>query len=195
MDTWYEIAVTGGEEAVRALLAGYASSSGEPEAVIEGRDLDLEESRFSQRIKDLFAAGSHHLIFAPERLARELVAALKAGAEEAGLAVDDLREVVLARLSFSATAFSPEASRQIREKLLYGLPPGVTGDHIEEREEHDPAASGSELYTPEHAYTYRVKGAFSGPFPGICEMQRRARDLRFVKAGPLELKTRPAPGP
>ncbi len=191
MTVWYEIVVNGPENAVRGFVAGYETSLGGTEAVIHGRDLDLEESRFSQRLRDLVDAGSHHLIFAPARLARDLVAAVEGSAGESGLAVESLREVVLVRLRFSATAFSPDASREIREKLLSGLPPGVNGENIEEREEFDPAARGVELYTPEHAYVYRVSGAFAGPLPGVFEMQRRARNVRFVKVKPLELETRP----
>ena len=192
MSVWYEIIVKGSEDALIGFVAGVEASPGGTRAAILGRDLELEGSRFSSRLRDLFAAGSRHLVFAPATLAQALVAGLRATGGEAGLAIEDVQEVVLARLPFSAEAFSSDMAARIREKLLSGLPPGVRGERIEEREERDPDARGPELYTPEHAYAYRVKGLFAGPLPGVIEMQRRTRNLPFVKAKPLELETRPA---
>jgi hypothetical protein len=195
MSAWYEIIVRGPEDALRGFIAGREASLGGTDAAIFGHDLDLEGSRFSQRVKDLFAAGSHHLVFAPPRLAEDLLAALKKGGEAAGLAVESLLEVTGARLPFAAEAFSREVAGTIREELLSGLPPGVRGEGVEESEEVDPDARGPELYTPEHAYVYRANGAFTGPLEGVVEMQRRARHLPFVKVKPLELETRPVEQP
>jgi len=197
MSKWHEIVVTGSQEALRGFVAVCEASLGDQEGAVFGGDIDLEGSRFTQRLRDLFAAGSHHLVFAPERLTRAILAALRAGGGEAGLAVESVHEVLSARLHFSAEAFARDVAGQLREKLLSGLPPGVIGEGIAEKEEHDPEARGSELYTPEHEYVYRVAGAFAGPLPGVLEMQRRARNLPFVKVKPLELETRPAgnPGP
>jgi hypothetical protein len=105
------------------------------------------------------------------------------------LGLESVHEVVRARMPFSAEAFSREVADKIRQKLLAGLPPGVDGDSIEESEAQDPSARGVELYTPEHAYIYRVAGAFLGPLVGIIEMRRRARDLPFVKVKALEIQT------
>lgn len=195
MSAWYEIIVTGTEDALRGFVAGCEASLGGTEAAIFGHDLDLEGNRLSQRLKDLFAAGSHHLVFAPPRLAEELFAALKRSGREAGLGIENVQEVTLARLPFSAEAFSREVAARIREELLSGLPPGVRGEAIEESEDYDPEARGAELYTPEHAFVYRVSGAFSGPLEGVFEMQRRARALPFVKVKPVELETRPVETP
>jgi hypothetical protein len=191
MSVWHEIIVTGSEDALRGFVAGCAAALGGKEAVVFGHDLDLEPSAFSQRLRELFAAGSHHLVFAPAKLAEEVVAALRSRGGEAELGLESVREVVRARMPFSAQAFSRDVAEKVRQKLVMGLPPGVEGDNIEESEERDPNARGPELYTPEHAYVYRVAGTFVGPLPGIIEMRRRARELPFVKVKAVELETRP----
>ena len=160
-----------------------------------GRDLDLEEGRFSQRVRELLAGGSRHLVFAPAEFALDLAAALRTRGRDAGIELDGLSEVVRARVRFSAAVFSRELAGRIRTELLAGLPPGVEGEAIEEREEEDPEAREAELYTPEHDYVYRASGAFSGPFPGVIEVRRRASELPFVKIMKLELETRPAEPP
>jgi len=75
MSVWYEIIVTGSEGALRAFVAGCEAALGRKETVIFGHDLDLEASRLSQRLLELFAAGSHHSVFAPSELAEAGVAA------------------------------------------------------------------------------------------------------------------------
>ncbi len=195
MSVWYEIIVGGSEEALRGLVAGCEATLGGKEVAIFGHDLDLEASRFSQRLLELFAAGSHHLVFATSRLAEDLVGALRGRGLEAGLSLESVQEVVRVRMPFSAEAFSKEIAEGIRQKLLMGLPPGVEGENIEESEDQDAGARGTELYTPEHEYVYRVAGTFLGPLPGIIEMRRRARNLPFTKTKALELETRPVETP
>jgi hypothetical protein len=195
MSAWYEIVVTGSEDTLRGFIAGYEAAHQGKEAVIFGHDLDLEASRFSQRILELFAAGSRHLVFVTSSLASDVVAALRRRGNEVDLVLESVEEVVTVRIRFSAEAYSTEVAERIRHKLLMDLPPGVAGENIEENEERDADAGGAELYTPEHAYVYRTAGAFVGPLPGIIEMRRRALDLPFVKVKALELETRAAEPP
>jgi hypothetical protein len=173
-------------------VAGCEAGLGGKEAAIFGQDLGLEASHFSQRLLELFAGRSHHLVFATSRLAEDVVGALRSRGLEAGPSLESVQEVVRARMPFSGEAFSRVVADRIKQKLLSGMPPGVDGESIEESEAQDPSARGDELYTPEHAYVYRVVGAFLGPLPGIIEMRRRARDLPFVKVKALELQTTPA---
>ncbi len=195
MSVWYEITVTGTESALRGFVAAREAGLGGRETAVFGRDLDLEEARFSQRVRELLSGGSRHLVFAPAELALDLAAALRRRGRDAGLELGGLSEVVRARVRFSAVVFSLELAGRIRKELLAGLPPGVEGEAIEEREEQDPEAREAELYTPEHEYVYRASGAFSGPLPGVIELRHRASELPFVKIRAIELETRPAEAP
>ncbi len=195
MGVWYEIVVTGSEDAVRGFVAGSQAELGGKETVIFGHDLDLEPPRLSQRLLDVLAAGSRHFFFAPSRLADHVVAALRERGRNAEFNLESVKEVVRARLPFTAEAFSPGVAEKIKQTLLMRFPPEVEGKDIEESEVRDPSARGAELYTPEHAYIYRVAGTFVGPLPGIIEMRRRARTLPFVKVRSLELETRPVQTP
>ncbi len=191
MSVWYEITVTGKESAVRGFVAARQASLGEREMTVFGRDLGLEPSGVSQLVRELLTKGSRHLVFAPAALAHDLELALRRRGGDAELEFDGVREVVSAKVRFKASAFSRELAGRIRTDLLEALPPGVEGREIEEHEDHDPDAREAELYTPEHEYVYHASGLFSGPFPGIVELHRRAAELPFVKLGPIELETRP----
>ena len=195
MSVWYEISVTGTESAVRGFVAAREAAVSGHEMAVFGRDLDLEGTRLSQRLRELLSKGSHHLVFAPAQLALDLVAALRRRGGDAGLELGGVAEVVRAAMRFSVEAFSREVAGRIRAELLAGLPPGVEGEGIVETEERDPDAREAELYTPEHEYVYRASGAFSGPFPGVLELRRRALELPFVKIKGLEFETRPVEAP
>ncbi len=195
MSVWYEISVTGGESAVRGFVAGHEASLGGHEMAVFGGDLDLEEGRFSQRVRELLSKGSRHLVFAPAELALDLAAALRRRGPDADIELVGVSEVVSARIAFTAEAFSRDVAARIRGNLLAGWPPGVRGEEIEETEEEDPEAREAELYTPDHAYVYHASGAFSGPLPGVIEVRRRALGLEFVELGALEIETRPVEPP
>ena len=190
MSAWYEITVTGTESAVRGFVAVREANIGGRKMAVLGRDIGLDPSGVSERLRELLARGSHHLVFAPAELARDLALALQRRGCEADLELDGMREVVRGSVRLRASAFSRDVADRIRTDLLQGLPPGVEGHEVEEREECDPAAREAELYTPEHEYVYRVSGVFSGPFSGLVELRRRASELPFVKLGPLDLETR-----
>jgi hypothetical protein len=191
MTAWYEIVVSGAEDGLRGFVAACEASAGGGLGAVFGRDLDLEGSRLSSRLKELFAAGSHHFVFAPARLAGEILRALERGGKEAELDVESVGKITAARLPFAAKAFSAEAAAALKATLLAGLPPGVAVDGLVEEEERDPEAHGVELYTPEHEFTYRVEATFSGAMPGILEMRRRLGDVPFAKVHPLEVETEP----
>ncbi len=195
MTDWYEIVVSGPEEALAAFVAAAEPPGGRSGAAILARDLGIEGGRLAAMLRDVFARGQRHLVFAPADAARALVAGLRATGRGSGLEVRELRAIVRARLRFSAAAFSPDAAARAREALLRAQPPGVRCAETDEHEESDPSARGPELYTPEHAYAYRVSGVFEGPFPGVVEMRRRVLELPFAEAGPLERETHPADPP
>ena len=195
MTNWYEIVVSGAESAIRGFVAAIESETERHEAAVFGRDLGLESHRLSERVRELLSHGSRHLVFAPTGLALGLVAALRRRGAEADLELAGFAEIVRARMGFSARAFSRELAGRIRAELLAGWPPGVEGQGIEEREDLDPDARETELYTPEHEYVYRASGVVSGPLPGVIELRRRALELPFVATRALEVETKPATPP
>jgi hypothetical protein len=77
MSVWYEIVVTGTEDAVRRFVAASERALGGREAAVFGHDLDLEASPISQRLRGLFAGGSRHVLFAASGLAERIIAGLR----------------------------------------------------------------------------------------------------------------------
>src|SRR5213083_1074275 len=169
MAEWHELVVEGTERTLRAFVAGFLAGRGE-------------------RLRALFAAGSHHVFLAPAPLAVPLAQALGERGRELGLAVERRRLVESARFSFRAEAFSREVAAQIRGALLTALPAGVRVEQRSEKEESHPEAHGPEPFAPLHEYIYRVSGDIVGPLEGVLEVWQRARTLEFVEAGSLHLE-------
>jgi hypothetical protein len=190
MPAWHEIVVEGSEKVLRAFALGFASGHPGQEAMLLGTDVDLAPSSFHERLRELFAAGSHHLLLAPAETAAELAAAIRAHGERLDLRLVGRREILGARLAVAAQTFSADVARRLRDELFASLPSGVVVEDLEQTEEQDPSLKGTEIYSPAHSYTFKASGTFVGPLAGVLEMQRRAKALEFVKVEELAIDTR-----
>ena len=188
MTDWHEFLVEGSEQTLRAFVAGFLAGRGEHAGGVFGSDVALAAGSLGERLRALFAAGSHHVFLAPAPLAVPLAQALGERGRELGLAVERRRLVESARFSFRAEAFSREVAAQIRGALLTALPAGVRVEQRSEKEESHPEAHGPEPFAPLHEYIYRVSGDIVGPLEGVLEVWQRARTLEFVEAGSLHLE-------
>lgn len=181
---WYELLIEGSEDGLESLLA-------DPRDVIRGSELRLAESSLADRILEFLHAQTHHLVFASEARARELIQTLR---ENPDLKLEGTREVLGGRFGFKAEAYNREIGRKIHDALNEDLPAGVDCIDLEKEESH-PEGKGVELFTPVHEYVYRARGTIVGTPPGILEMNRRLCRLDFVHEEPLELECREAEEP
>ena len=187
MGEWHEIVIEGPDKVARGFVAGFAASQHEAEGVVFGEDLGLAEESLSERLRDLVGAGARLTVLVPESIAVPLAAALAGAGAAVGLRVARRRRVTSVSFRFTAETYTPEVAETIRGALMGALPEGVLVEDRNEDEHRQPEASGVELYAPKHDYVYRASGRIAGALPGVLEMHRRARDLAFVEAGPLEL--------
>jgi len=186
---WYEIAVYGREDVVRAFVAGFLAARGEREGlVLCGSKLDLEPESLGERLKELFVAGSHAVLLAPEPPAGALADALVEGGSGVGMRLERRREVRAAAFTFHAEMFSRALADGLRQALHASVPEATRVEDLTETEEVHPEARGVDLYAPVHDYIYRASGRIGGPFPGVVEMRRRLADMEFVDVGGLHLE-------
>lgn len=190
MITWHEIVVEGSERVLRAFALGFGAGHPGRDATLLGTDVDLAPSSFHERLRDLLASGSHHLLLAPAATATDLATAIRAHGETLGLRVIGTREIISARLAVAVQTFSAEVAGHLRDDLFVSLPDGVVVEDLEQAEETDSSAKGTELYAPAHDYTFKASGTFVGPLQGVLEMQRRAKELQFVHVEELVVETR-----
>ena len=189
MTRWYEIAVYGREDVVRAFVAGFLAARGEREGlVLCGSKLDLEPESLGERLKELFVAGSHAVLLAPEPPAGALADALVEGGSGVGMRLERRREVRAAAFTFHAEMFSRALADGLRQALHASVPEATRVEDLTETEEVHPEARGVDLYAPVHDYIYRASGRIGGPFPGVVEMRRRLADMEFVDVGGLHLE-------
>lgn len=184
MSVWYEIVLEGSEDALDAFFERYEAG---PDQVFRGDDLDLEGESFSQKIRELLHARTHHLLFAPAPAVRPLLRWLES---TEGLAVERVRELQRGSFAFEAKAYSKEVAKKIHDALRSDVPEGVRIEGFEESEESHPEAEGVELYSPAHDYVYEARGTVVGPPPGIFEMQRRVNALEFCRPKAMHLEAR-----
>lgn len=177
---WYQLLIDGREHDLNLHLAGHEGE------VILGSDLRLADASLADRVLEFLHAQTHHLVFAPEGLARQLIRTI---GETPNLRLEEVWEVIEGRFGFQAEAYNPEVGDRIHDALNSDLPAGIECLDLE-KEEVDPDARGIELFTPAHEYVYKARGMVVGPPPGILEMSRRLHRLDFVHEEPLELALR-----
>src|SRR5437879_13061198 len=118
MTAWHELVVEGAERTLRAFVAGFLAGRGEHAGGVFGSDIALAAGSFGERLKALFAAGSHQVLLAPEPLAVPLARALGQRGRELGLVVAGRRVVAAAKLSCRPGAVSRAVGAQVRAVLL-----------------------------------------------------------------------------
>src|SRR5438034_11330704 len=188
MTAWHELVVEGAERTLRSYGAGFQSGRVEQAGSVFGSDIALSAGSFGERLKALFAAGSHQVFLAPEPLAVPLARAFGERGRELGLVVERHRVVESTKFSFRAEAFSRDVAALIRDALLTTLPVGVRVEQRLEKEETHPEAHGPEPCAPLHEYVYRVSGDIVGTSEGGLEVWQRARTLEFVETDSLRLE-------
>jgi hypothetical protein len=186
MSDWHQLVIRGPEETVRAFVLGFVAGCGGPAGVF-GSALALEAESFGERLKRLFAAGSHHVFLAPARLAGTLAAALGERGEELEIGLEHDSPLESASFSLRLEAFSRPVADELRAALIRSVPPGVRIEGLSEAEETHPEARGPEPFAPLHEYIYRASGHVAGAFEGVLEMWRRARAHDCVEISAIRL--------
>lgn len=182
----YEIVVEGEAEAWERLLA--AQEAAVAERAIRDPEIAMRaEPRGERPAPSRQGPGAtHHLVCAPRRLTRAILAAVAA---EDGIELERLRAVSGGHFDFSVEAFAPPIAAAIRA-ILAAPPPGVEVDRFPDEEEGDPDGSGPggvALHAPLHCDAYRARGRVRGDLAGVVEMRLRLHALPFVYEEPIEL--------
>lgn len=190
MARWLKIVVKGDERALRGFLMGFGAAAGRRlQGAVLGSDVPVAPESLTERVQQLLAAGSHHVVLAPEGYGERLVAAIGQHGGDAGLVVEKSVEIAGGSFEFRAETFRTEGGALIRKAFLDAVPEGVEIRDLRTDEQVDPSGEGQELYTPVHHYSLQMSGQVIGPLPGVLEMHRRARSLEEAAAEAVSIFT------
>jgi hypothetical protein len=189
MSSWHELVIEGPERIMRAFVVGFVAGRGERSGGVFGSDVGLQQESFGERLKALFAAGSHHVFLAPERLTVPLADALAQHGADVGLRLEHRRVVESAAFTFRAEVYSRDLAAEIRA-LLAALPAGVRLEDLSEAEEAHPEAHGPEPFAPLHEYVFRVSGRIGGSVEDVLRVWDRTHDRDFLEIGEFRIVAR-----
>jgi hypothetical protein len=191
MADWHELVIQGADETLRGFILGFATGRPEVAPVVLGADLALETVSIGERLKALFAAGSHHLVFTPVPFATSLADAIASRGAEVGLRLERRRHVTAVSFSFRADVFSADVAREVRTLLVDSLPAGTRVDEFSERTESHPEARGPEPFAPLHSFAYHASGRVIGAFDAVIDVWKRARERETIDTGSLTVEGNP----
>jgi hypothetical protein len=190
MARWLKIVVKGDERILRGFLVGFGAAAGRRhQGAVLGSDVPVAPESLTERVQQLLAAGSHHVVLTPEGYGERLMAAIGKHGGNAGLVVESSVEVAGGSFEFRAETFSREGGGLIRRAFLDAVPEGIEIRDLRTDEEVDPSGAGQELYSPVHHYSLLMRGQIIGPLPGVLEMHRRARSLEEATAESVHIFT------
>jgi hypothetical protein len=187
MRRWQELWIEGDVHAIRAFALGFAAGRNAPRDVLFGADLELEPESFGERLRDLFLAGSHHVVLAPAGLATPLCRAIAAHGDAVRLRIERRRTIESASFRFRIETASHDVAARLRAMLVDSFPPGVQVEELSEHEEQHPEARGPEPFAPLHAFTYRATGNIVGRFPEVVALWEKSRPEECAGIGRIAL--------
>jgi hypothetical protein len=105
-----------------------------------------------------------------------------------GLSLRAARPVLSASFEFTVAVFNHEIGAKV-QAVFRQAPPSVTGWAPKEQE--DPDATGTELYSPTHEYELKGTGSVAGPFRDVLYVHEQVRRISQVKETKLALQLGP----
>lgn len=192
MREWHHLIVEGPAAATHGFVAGVLADHGIGIEPHWGHALGLEPHSLAERMRDLLLGDRHEELFLPADVADVVATAIAAGGSSLGIRLAGRQTIANASFTWTVETSSRDARAHIRARLVETLPTGVTSNDLQEREQIDPDAGGTALYTPTHAWEYRGSGRISGSLPGVLDLYAEAREMDFVRVSTLGLTTIPA---
>lgn len=187
---FHEIRVSGKTLWVDGFVKGFLAARNAAGALIDAEQEEIACQTHTEKLREKlgFSHETRHYLCPPGLV--KLFAEMETASEAAGRPLRVNRGPLYSGLSFRFhfSVFSREDGRRFRDR--FDAPPeGVAVRWARPiREIIDPAARGTELYTPVHEYELSGDGLAEGAIPGVLELYRWCRDEDLVSLEAAVLK-------
>jgi hypothetical protein len=183
-----EVVIQGKAKVVRAFLSGLVLGSGRQAAVYYSYLDGVHHEGKAEKLAELVGVRESdcHVIIDADTAAwlRGLAKSITA---ETGLVVAANRRIRGASMAIRYEAFGQRYDDEILG-VLRNLPAGLKLVDFTRDVRTDPAATGTAVYTPVHAFEARGRGAVTGRIDLLIAFRRRLSDYPLLIAEDIELK-------
>jgi hypothetical protein len=181
MARYIELFVRADAGKLKAYLTGYAAA---PPGfrVVFADDAGFHVARLKERIRH--HGDVEHVIVEASHAAR-VGQALDAAAPNYHFEIKGERNLEQVHFAFEFDTPSREVAEKLKA-LLAHLPAGAVLEQYTPREEQDPRAAGTEVYTSEHDYRFKGRGVIGGEAFAVVDARAKLVDVEFTRCNEIE---------
>jgi hypothetical protein len=176
MARYVELVVHGGDRDLKGYLGGYLTASGTTRLVFAD-DAGFHIQHLRERIRH--HGQVQHVIVQEADVAR-VRAALAAAEPGYRFEIKEERPLERAHFAFEFETPSRKVAGQLKA-LLSNLPAGARVEHYAPEEKSTGDAEGTELYTPEHDYSFKGRGEVLGPVFPVVDARAAILAIDFTR--------------
>ena len=188
---YYEVVFEGKYETIWGMIEGFMLAGGGKWEFWFSRKAGIETETFAEALLEWGSLKSrlHHVIVEEDfyndlrkKLSdRDDLKLVKAEYTKSA------REIKSASFKFKAKTFAKKYGTEIKE-ILANPPAGITIEDYKPHETIDESAKGTELYAPDHDYTFTAEGTASGEFKSILDFRKKLDDHPLVDVSEIKLQ-------
>ncbi|MGB4549457.1 MAG: hypothetical protein WBI10_11115 [Syntrophales bacterium] len=187
-ETYYEVVVEGSFDLIKGFVLGFLQGRRiEGEAVFSAERHIRRSEGVIQLLRQLTRRGNKSSIIIGRGVGRLLREALERIGDDLDLKVLSVREIKSAHFDFEFRTYAKKAGESL-EETFRKLPPGVTLEGFDLKEDVHPEAKGVEAYAPLHHYEIRGKGRVAGDAKAVIDFYDRIEHNELIKLGDIRLE-------
>lgn len=182
MARYVELVVQGNDRDLKGYLTGHFST-GKPPRLIYADEAGFQLHRLRERIKH---GGEVQHVLVAEEDADRVRSAVKSSEPRYQFEIKDERIVETGFFSFEFKTPSRDVAAKLKQ-IMGALPAGVTLNNYAPKEESCADGGGTELYTPEHDYTFSGQGEIRGDLFTVVAVRRSIDEIDFTRCHEIEI--------
>jgi len=170
--TFYEVVLEGHYNFVYGMLEGYKLAAGKNFIYYLSQQVNVKATTLSEVLKEFLTLKSKlQYVIIEANSWKKLEAAAKKQPEDSVISkkyIKSVKKIESASFEFNFEAYAKKYGEEIK-KILKSLPKSVKLVDYAPKEEMHKDAKGTELYSPDHEYSFKGKGRLVGDIETIIE--------------------------
>jgi hypothetical protein len=178
-----ELIVKGDDEILKGFLWGYKFAKNYKKGLLFCDDHPIDTHHIREVLS--FHRNWEHVI-ASEKVYEGILAALKGASEKLKFEIMCDKVIRDAHFEFEFETFSRDVARDLK-RTLKRMPVSLELYDYDAKEEIDPGARGTELYSPVHDYCFKGKGKVRGGVEALLAMHAKLDEHVFIETSKIKL--------
>ncbi len=189
--TFYEIVVEGNYNFVYGMLEGYKLAAGKNFVYYLSQQVNVKATTLTEMLKEWLTLKSKlQYVIIEANSWKKLEAAVKKQPENSIINkkyIKSVKKIESASFEFNFECYAKKYGDQIKS-ILKSLPKSLKLVDYTPKEEVHKDAKGTELYAPDHEYSFKGKGKLIGDIETIIEFNKKFDEHPLIDVSSITLR-------